>query len=576
MRRIRFTAQFGATLLACIGLLGMAYPVGAQGKPPRSGPIAFPKSSELNQKPQQRSNVVERVINLPGRGPMRMRFLRLPRWAIHKKGPQRRGPIYTIQALSPILYSSNSDYTGDGNPDALWLFPTLGYDPANTGPSYRIPNTIEENAPTGQNTADVALGQIGNPALINHLEIAGGMADIHTFAGQSGSILILMFDGVDQNAPPDFDTNVAQLQTPDDNAQPIYGYIADFSASDGFAVWQFDFIDMETGSVNPYVLNDPRGRFGLMVAKLSDTDGGNTAPDVQWIGLINSPNGPNRTYHGTVTPGDTDIGLQFQNSPPLASYPADLDFNQGASHQDSGGVYNYFLALHGTNRDGTTAQRGTLLGNLRRRGVNPPHQPDGSILVENKPGSYLITAYRIDPSRPNPDPANIVRQDTVFTQPSYDANGSLTVNYKLEGYPAGTFDIAIRQLPIVNAVGQPDTLWPETVYPFADYVPMLFHNVTIPNGGTRRLDARLERFGDITDSSLPNGTGPRDGLVDYEDLNAVMLSLFLEAGEPGFNPAADITSDPGGPFAGRPDGVVDFDDLNAVLTLFFSGHFEQP
>jgi hypothetical protein len=508
----------------------------------------------------KRQSIVERVLDVPGRGPVKMRFLRLPHSALHKRvrpaksgvGSSRFFGALGASSSDPILYSSASDYdnASDGLADALWTFPTIGYNPSNMGIIYGIPNTLEANAPSANNTADIAIGELGGPAQVTQLVIYGGMADATTFTPKKGDVFILMFDGVDRETAPVFQGNSAVLRDLGTDNQPIDGYVITFEATDGFGAWIIDCIDADTNQVNPYVITDPRGRFGLLVAKQAD---GVSSTSTQWVGLVNAPNGGNFVWQISNGNFGTVIANRFDTDP---------DFNQG---KDGVGAYNYFMEIHGTNLDGSTPQRGTLMGNIRRRGVNPPPVvSDGETASDElAPGSYLVIAH-------DHTTGDVVRQDYLFTQPSYTTNGDLTINYKLEGYPAGTYDFEIRQVPVTDTNGDLDVVWDPTFYPFGDFVPAMIPGVTIADGSTTKLSARLERLGDITGSD-----GIRDGIVDGFDLTPFAISFGLSSSDADFNPDADFVGDPFGDTNGLPDGFVDGFDLTAFGLEFFLGNFEE-
>jgi hypothetical protein len=506
---------------------------------------------------------VEKVFNIPGRGPVKMHFLKLPPGALKRVQPRQKQLTQhiTLGTLTfPTLWTSLVDYTDSGSADALWLFPTTGFDTNNAGPVYGVPNTIESAAASSQNTADVALGQIGNPALIDTVTIIGGMADLTKSppVAASGSVFILLFDGVDASNAPIFGTNSATLQKTDSMGNTLDGYEASFDTTvandSGFGEWSLDT------SSNPYVLHDTQGRFGLMVAKVTD----GTPTTNQWEGFINAPNGQNAVYQ--FTGGDLSTSQ-------LVFLPADPTFNQGAANF---GAYNYFFELDGTatNSSGTaiTTLRGTLQGNIRRRGVGPItpplQEPPSSQNVEPEeygPGFYTIIAF--DQNN------NVVRQDFFFAQPSYDATGAATVNYSIPGYPAGTYTLEIRQMPIQDANNNLDVSWLKlSQYPYGDFIPV-DASKTITNNTVTTLTARMERLGDIDDS---NNDNQPDGVVDFNDLGRLISSYGLSAGQDGFDSGADIvgsvtTTNPNG----LPDGTVDFNDLGAMILEYGLGSLEQ-
>lgn len=500
--------------------------------------------------------VVTRRVFVPGSGWRTLRLAVLPSSAIHAGLPSQDAHA-RLGGPDPILYGSSSDYTSVGDPsnfqkrpDPLWTFPTLGYDLAKAGAFYQVANSLDFGA-----TADVALGQTGTPAHITQLVIAGQLAD-PSGVGKVGDIFILLFKGVGLNiakdsqgnpidVAPSYATptpNNAQLQF-GDSLGALDGYDVAFGSGNQSQFWTIDC------SANPYVLDDPNGRFGLMVAK-SDGDA-----NVSWYGLVNSPNGPNTVFQ--VTGGDfTTVSKRF--------YPSGTDYNQGAAGV---GVYNYFFELHGKSLTNTALGRGTLQGYLHRRGVSPPFLPN----LEAGPGCYLVTAY-------SPGTSTVVRQDYLFTQPSYSnstVNGhavyntgqnGTSPNYKLEGYPVGTYSIEVRAIPILASNGTTDTRWPNPLsYPYSDFVPKT-STVTISANAVTTLNVRLERLGDI---ARPGSLVP-DGVVNAYDLSYLISSFGKITGQAGFLPQADLVG-----LHGAPDGVVNARDLSALILEYGLGSIEK-
>ena len=59
------------------------------------------------------------------------------------------------------------------------------------------------------------------------------------------------------------------------------------------------------------------------------------------------------------------------------------------------------------------------------------------------------------------------------------------------------------------------------------------------------------------DNSAKTGDVNGDGVLDESDLNAIQAAFGTSEGDPGFNPAADLTG----------DGQIGLDDLQAMVQL---------
>lgn len=496
-------------------------------------------------------------LTIPGQGKVRGHLRLLPPSAIRRRTGNARSPF---NFSNPVLFSSFSDYDNDAvYGDPLWSFPTLGYDFNHIGQPGYIPNTLEggipgaPSPPANANFAEVYYGQLGTPARLTCLSLIGGMVNIHTSVYAPGLIAIVFFNGVDSSVPPQPNSTQAGFNLALTEEGDL-GYVV--LAPDPGAFSPFGIYDVEFDPDNRLPISNANGKFGVLVAKYYDPGVGQiSGGDVQWVGLTNSPNGPNRVYRLT------NISLSATGATATItprSNPADAFFNQSVF-----GTANYFYEIRGDRfaADPAPLPRGTLQGNIRRRGFNIP-DPN---TLESAPGFYRIAAYNASDE--------IVREDFVFTQPGYDDFGDLTVNYKLEGYPVGTYTLEVAQLPLFNAMGQDNIIWETMLYPFSDSIPSRT-TVTVTNINTdpfepTELNVRLERFGDIDDGS---GTGTRDGAVDVLDLAALIVAFDTAMGDPNFLPTADL----GGGDMGVPDGFVDVLDLAALLQVFDTGSVEIP
>ena len=240
----------------------------------------------------------------------------------------------------------------------------------------------------------------------------------------------------------------------------------------------------------------------------------------------------------------------------LSFFAADALFNQSTNNQP----FNLMTCLRGNNADHTASTRGTVQGNIRRRGVSPPKLPIPAVQnPEAAPGRYIMAFFTAGTQ-------SLIRTDYFYTQPSYNADGSLTTNYIISGVPAGTYDVVVAQQPISDGT-KLDTLWDISTYPFADFVPSTIPNVVVTSGGITTLNARLEHLADIASE---DGTFNPDGVVGLDDLGRLSLAFDTKLGDDLYDPGADLvgTVDPILNPMGLPDNAVNLDDLGA-LSFFF-------
>ncbi|MDW8207485.1 MAG: hypothetical protein RMJ43_06580 [Chloroherpetonaceae bacterium] len=471
----------------------------------------------------------------------------LPPHAVREIRPGERAPF---ASTDPPLYSTIVDINADTFVDLLWGFPTLGRDPqTRVNLVTVIPSTTQAAATAPNNFAPVTLGQIGGPGRISFLAVAGGLYPVGNLATAStGSVLIRFYDGVDfTNADRPLNAKIARTV----NGNPAE-YIVRFNTPTSLRLWG---VDLDLAS--PVVINDPQGRFGVLVAKTDDAGNpANTPANVVWYNAFDVAIGANLTW---FLRNGNDSTLQ------LFTEYGDANHNMGAytvvsptSRYLNNGPLNQMFEVCGRNANNTIPQVGTLEGTLRLRGVDPPDGSDGTP-TEDRPNFFAISFFQ-----PNGGP--LVRTVYTFTQPSYDANG-LLVNYRIPGVRAGTYDIVVEQMPVFNASGQIDILRPLNIWPFADFVPGVATNVTFVGGNVTVRDFRLERFGDMDDGS---GTGTPDGAVDLFDLALLIQTFDLLAGDPGFIASADIAGDPN-VNSGIPDDAIDLFDLAALIDVFDRG-----
>jgi hypothetical protein len=443
----------------------------------------------------------------------------------------------------------------DGFLDVLWGFPTKGYDPANNMQFVLLASeTTQTAAVSPNNTADIVFAQIGYPAQITHLRTVGGLQKVQNPGPGSngvGSVAIIFFDGVDGTAANQPSTAKIAKDTSGNPAS----FVIRLTNATPIANITFNF---DGGATPPIKITDPNGKFGVLIAKTDDTGNPNNSPtNVQWLSPIGGASGPNLAWE--YANGDlTHLGL--------VTVDADANFNQGAFQFDdtnNGNIQtnpplNFLYRIRGKKLDGTPPSVGKLQGNIRRRGVNPPN---GGAKPESAPGFYELDSFLAGTS-------TFVRADVFYTQPSYNANGTLTVNYAIEGYPAGTYDFVLFELPIVHFVNNAATFNIHhnlNNWPFADFRPTVLPNVKI-NGASddsfpaTTLNARMERQGDIS----------HDGVVGILDLGLLADSFGSVSGDSKFNPDADLTG--GG--ANPPDGKINILDLGELADDFNTGNKE--
>ena len=198
--------RLGASLcLATLGILGISSNVQAQRA---SAPFKHPSSA---------LTTIQRIVNLPGLGPRLLNLRVLPASACYLD-TKKEGGISLDAASDPTLYCSFYDYSGDTFIDPVWNFPTVGF-AATTDPRglFVIPTTIQTGATAPNNVAYIALGEMGlsdggKKPQIRSINFVGGLYDVSdaNFATpKKGAVIIILFDGVDQNTAPSA-TNIAK------------------------------------------------------------------------------------------------------------------------------------------------------------------------------------------------------------------------------------------------------------------------------------------------------------------------------------------------------------------------------
>jgi hypothetical protein len=536
---------------------------------------------------------------------LRSKLRRLPQFPkitghpseIYGQGQASSGllPFFFGNGLPPTLYSSITRYANptnkDNGYDTLWSFPTLGRDPNQVTGRLNIAQTAEASPPANFRTLHVAFGETGKPCRVSHLTIAGNVRRINAATGAltdaAGPVLIIVFDGVDAKTRPSVGTwftanptsigNMAEYtaSTPQ-NPWPV-AFFVPFTASDAPGVYT---IPMASNG-GEFLIRDPKGRFGILIGKIeaAATDPGlqDDGPMAQWIGWANAAVGPNtvwRANNATWTVTDT--------AP--VTLAADAHFNQSARGNTPDNLYgatpaapthgtlNYFIQLNGTALNGGESRVGALFGSIRRRGLNVPT----ANVPESAPGQYEFYFYEAGTD-------NLKRITTVFSQPSYRADGTTTDldNYFIEGIPVGNYDIRVLSRPIRSESGTESILGADA-YPFSDFLETRVNNVLITeanpvfsNGvwtGVNRLNLRLQRAGDLAGSTEPGDS--RDGLIDLFDLIAFFEAYGAQSGQPEYNALADLvgTDNP----EGFPDGIIDLFDLVTFFTVYGQGSIEVP
>jgi hypothetical protein len=458
----------------------------------------------------------------------------------------------------PLLYSSEPSFVAGDDVDPLWSFPTIGFDPrTKPGKFSYVYSTVEDTSamPSINRSEEIAYGQIGQPALINQFVVAGGIFKVKNGSQAGGKILVYFYDGVDAAHPPNWGSshatghiggNVTHVQPPNNS---YHGYLIDIPDTSEPGYYYLDMTQMYDPAQQKYIhggwtIKDPQGRFGMAVAKFSDatTDGGgHTMPEVQFGWAINATNGPNRAWSLTT-------GSQYMTK----DAPTTLKTRAANSVFKQSPTYNHLFELHGqalnlTLLNGLDYHGGVLQGNLRRRGVCPAGK---GTAAETAPGFYRIDFC---PHGTN----TLKRSECVFTQPSYDKMGALTVNYKIEGIPAGTYDITYSQMPIFDSAGHSDILTGLFGYPGADFLPQTLKSVLIASDGVTTRNVRLERLGDIN----------HDGVVNITDLGLFADAFGSVRGSERYNPAADLIGMDSTP----PDGIIDISDLGILADEFDQG-----
>ena len=511
-------------------------------------------------------------------------------------------PNFVRTTLPPTLYSTIQEYVDGTDWDKLWNFPTLGADAANRSTRLNLATTLDTNAPTGFSNCLVFYGEIGQPADISNLYYGGSIRSIDpttgTLTNVVGRYTVIVFDGVDSSTPPDVlnFTNAAKTVS-STTATPVYGAYNVTTSNPTPGVRSIGV------SSDPIRINNPRGKFGILVAKLTDTANANDPGTLaQWIWWGNSASGNNAAWK--INPTTKAV----VGTAPV-SLAADANFNQSARNNypdnaygstDGGatfsssvptyGTLNAFVQLHGYPLGQTTGQTGGIRIALRKRGFNVP-----SLTVpEAAPGRYAVIAS-------DPTSGTTLRVNQGYTQPSYAPStttpGTVSRYYNtfIEGYPVATaagtsnYRITMVNLPIYALSGTTvvsDQFTAPTQYPGGDYFAISFSNpVAVKDfqGSSANFTGvgivRFPRYADISDA---NGATGQDGTVDVNDLTYLLFAFNTALGDSSglFEqyPAADIAGPGNATYAdrGTPNNVIDVDDLTAMLFVFNTGSVETP
>ena len=488
----------------------------------------------------------------------------------------RNSAIGTQAATDPILYTqriANSTPNGfaAGYPwDVLWGFPTVGYSPDTDTNIPLYGNTLRADSTAPNNTALVSLGNIGKPATITRFRWAGALAQPNaTLTQVSGLYSVIFYDGANLNS------SSLTLAKRADGTNAVYTFrmTAPVGTASNFTTRSFDM----PATTTAVKITDPQGRFGMLVVAVDDTATTTDPADTQWFAYGGMANGENG---GVVINANTSTYFAYNNFGPGADNPSD-PFNYGAIDSNVNLIsppLNYYMVVQGLEADGVTVPvRGNLTGNIRLRGIDIP----ANAAPEARPHQYTLGFYST-PAPAGSQLGTLVTERTLFSQPTYDASGSLLRNFRIDGLPAGTFDMKVTYVPsdYVSGSGSTATIVQDSIrkadqYPGSDYVPAIVRNVVITSSGpvsatnsgtvvdllpTRPI--RLERFGDINN----------DGAIDFGDLTFMLQGYNALDGEPLYDQykAADITGGPTAEFAsaGPPDGAIDFGDLSALLQYY--------
>jgi hypothetical protein len=540
--------------------------------------------------------------------------------------PPSREPRY-YRTNRPLTIHSTIDDTFDGPAGqgfwpSLFRFPTIGADPNQATGRINIPQiALPPNGAPFTNLF-VAYGEIGRPAEIEEFILGGNVRTINPVTGAltnaNGPIMIIIFDGVSAANPPNLGDwlttlptpnnptnlgNIAQLTEPDINGPRYAIFFVSYGAGNGPGIYRFRVYSVPTDpqQFNDRIqITDPRGRYGILVAKvpatLFQTPPADDGPAAQWIWWGNSAIGPNSVWDINPVTGASNglVGLaaeegtfnQSAYNRPLSAldnlFGVNPNTNQPDPNTPTGGTLNPYYQVNGRNANGTILQTGIIAGNLRRRGVNipAPNTP------ETAPGSYTVSFFAPG------NPPTLVKSVDFFTQPSYDATGSTTnvLNFVVEGIPVGNYQILFSANPIFSETSD-DTVTDFNFWPFSDFYPVLSSQVAVPFANPRLNaqnqlvvdilgfpEVRLDRFGDIAGNANPND--PVDGTIDLFDLIALFDSFGASANrpngppDPNYNPLADLvgTDNPDG----FPDGIVDLFDLIALFNVYGLGNVEIP
>ena len=517
-----------------------------------------------------------------------------------------------VRAGAPTLYSNIQEYEPGTHFDTLWKFPTLYGNAANESNYLNIPVTFDGNPPSGFSNCLVFYGEMGQPADITLVQYGGNIRLIDPATGNlvdsKGYYDILVFDGVDAFTPPDAinNTNLAQQKSSTAASPKYVAYritaLGGAPISGPAGINGVDFTD------DPIRIKNPRGKFGIMIAKDTATnadgsvdttrDGGLLA---QWIWLGNAAVGNNAAWklnpvtNAVIGSAPVSIAADANfNQSPRNNYPNNLygSTNGGTSFSSSVPTYgtlNALIQVNGYPLGTTTGQTGGLATQIRKRGFNVP-----SNTPESAPNHYLVVAS-------DPTSSAVVRADQGYTQPSY---GSASTNYNntfIEGYPVATaggssnYKFTLYNLPIYTIIGGSpvsDQITTLTQYPGGDFFSLSTTNpVAIKDfqGSSTNFTSlgivRFPRYADIsageTDSNGILLSG-QDGIVDVNDLTYLLFAFNTTQGEgTGLYeqyPAGDIAG-PGTvafPDRGGPNGIIDVDDLTALLFVFNTGSVEKP
>ncbi len=430
-------------------------------------------------------------------------------------------PLRPAATGDAVLFDSILDYSYDGRPDLLWGFPTRGYDIAND-PYYLNSNpfgadSLISSSPAGR-TAQLTLFQIGQPAQITAMTFEGALLDKDNYYA-AGSIAIIFFDGVyDAPAGLPFTGSGASLtQKLAKTANGTNGYVVKFAKAafqDSFYTVTFgtsgaagSLFPAAAGMRQPMQINDPLGRFGVMVAAIPDTAG---MTSNVWQYQKGAPNGLNRAYlyqnynftaaakansggghTAALAPSATGSVATSSLIPGGAAVAAltGSDLNAGKIVPVAPGAMfptspamplNPWMTFYGKKLNGGLMTTGELRGRIRNLGFDPDSAASPTSILQNGvrvPAERRANRYRftfiappIDAAQYNPpdfwNPASlppgyrIAHQQELYAQPSYGENNDgatanpptsntpLRLNYRLRGIPTGSYSVLAQQISI--------------------------------------------------------------------------------------------------------------------------------